>query len=64
MSLCLIDSAKVRRFGEIGKYLADFLLKLWRQMRPSATKRWRDGRIVSQKSVLVKSPERFVYLWE
>ena len=39
MSLCLIDGAKVRRFWEIGKYFADFWLRLWRQGQGSATKR-------------------------
>ena len=39
MSFCLIDSAKVRQFGEVGKHFADFCLRLWRQGQPSATKR-------------------------
>ena len=34
---CLIDDAKVRQFWEIGKYLLDFCLKLWRQGQGSAT---------------------------
>ena len=50
MSLCLIDDAKVRRFWEVGKHLADFRLRLWRQGQPSATKRRQGGRIVSQRT--------------
>ena len=38
MSFCLIDSAKVRRFWEMEKYLLDFRLRLWRQGLRSATK--------------------------
>ena len=37
MSFCLIDDAKVRQFWEIGKYLLDFCLRLWRQGLGSAT---------------------------
>ena len=34
---CPFDDAKVRQFWEIGKYLLDFCLKLWRQGQGSAT---------------------------
>ena len=51
MSLCLIDDAKVRQFGEMEKYLADFRLRLWRQGQESATKRRQGGRIVSLKQL-------------
>ena len=39
MSFCLIDDAKVRRFWEMEKYLADFCMRLWRHQQRSATKR-------------------------
>ena len=39
MPFCLIDDAKVRRFWEVDKYLADFCPRLWRQGQGSATKR-------------------------
>ncbi len=50
MSFCLIDDAKVRRFWEMEKYLADFYLRLWRQGQQSATKCRRRGGGVSQIS--------------
>ena len=34
---CPFDDAKVRRFWEVGKHLADFRLRLWRQEQGSAT---------------------------
>ena len=52
MSLCLIDDAKVRRFWEVGKYLADFCKSLWRQGQGSATKRRRSSKIVSQRKII------------
>ena len=35
---CPFDDAKVQRFWEVEKYLADFWLRLWRQGQGFATK--------------------------